>query len=105
MGIDFRVIWVVDFNNTTIFYVRLPTRRPRATHRPPSHQIAKKMTNLSLWVSILRLFGQLNSIMLLDFTSAAAPPAVTPKFKDNQTNGRISRKFTFIYISHDDCNL
>ena len=53
MGIDFRVIWVSDFNNTIIFYVRLPPRRPRVTRRPPSHQNAKKMTDIDISVIIL----------------------------------------------------
>ena len=76
MGIDFRVIWVSDFNNTIIFYARLPTRRPRVTRRPAkrpkvtrrpsSQQNSKKMTDISLWVSIFGLFGPLMSIMPLN---------------------------------------
>jgi len=45
-----------------------------------------EMTDISLWVSILELFGPLISIMPLDFMSADPPtgrgsPAATPKFK------------------------
>ena len=75
MGIDFRVIWVSDFNNTIIVYARLPTRRParrpKVTRRPPSQQNSKKMTDISLWVSIFGLFGSLISIIRLYFTSAS----------------------------------
>ena len=92
MGIDFWVIWVADFNNVIRFYVRRrqkdTRRRLLDTRRPPSHQNVMDMTIISLWVSILGLFGPLISIMSLDFTSAAPPPAkgrpppaVTPKFK------------------------
>ena len=69
MGIVFGVIWVADFNNTIKFYVhrlaRRPrvTRRPMFTRRPPSQQISKKVTDISLWVSILGLFGPLISMM------------------------------------------
>ena len=73
MGVDFGVIWAADFNNDIRFYVRRPTRRPKDTRRPPSHQNSKIMTDISLWVSILGLFGPLISIMTLDFTSAAPP--------------------------------
>ena len=71
MGIDFGVIWAADFDDDIRFYVRRPARRPRITRRPPSHQNSRKMTNISLWVSILGLFGPLISIILLDFTSVA----------------------------------
>ena len=71
MGVDFGVIWAADFNNGIRFYVRRPTRRPKDTRRPPSHQNSKEMTDVSLWVSILGLFGPLISIMSKDFTSAA----------------------------------
>ena len=74
MGIDFGVIGAADFNNAIRFYVRRPTRRSRDTRRPPSHQNSKEMTDVSLWVSILGLFGSLISIIALDFT-APAPPA------------------------------
>ena len=71
MGINFGVIHAAEFDNAIRFYFRRPARRPGATRRPPSHQSSKKMTNISLRVSILGLFGPMNSIMLLDFTSAA----------------------------------
>ena len=41
MGIDFEVIWAVEFDNAIRFYVRRPTRRPK------SHQSSKKMTDIS----------------------------------------------------------
>ena len=41
MGIDFEVIWAVEFDNAIRFYVRHPTRRPK------SHQSSKKMTDIS----------------------------------------------------------
>ena len=53
MGIDFRVIWAVDFDYTIRFYLRRPARRPTVTRRPPSHKSLKDMTDISLWVSIL----------------------------------------------------
>ena len=71
MGIDFGVIWAADFDFAIRFYVRRPASRPRITRHPPTHQNSRKMTNISLWVSILGLFGLLNSIILLDFTSVA----------------------------------
>ena len=71
MGVDFGVIWAADFYNFIRFYVRRPARRPKDTRRPPSHQNSKEMTDVSLWVSILGLFGSLISILPLDFTSAA----------------------------------
>ena len=97
IGIVFWVIWIADFNNAIRFYAHRPARRPRVTRRsmvtrrPPPHQNSKKMTNISLWVSILGLFGPLISIMTLDFTSADPPepakdyppPADTPKFKED----------------------
>ena len=73
MGIDFGVIWTADFNNVNRFYVRRPARRLRVTRRPPSYQNSKKMTNVSLWVSILGLLGPLISIMPSDFTFNAPP--------------------------------
>ena len=73
MGVDFGVIWAADFNNGIRFYVRRPARRPKDTRRPPSHQNSKEMTDVSLWISILGLFGSLISIIALDFTSAAPP--------------------------------
>ena len=73
MGNDFWVIWVADFTIKIIFYVRRPARRPRVTRHLPSHQNSKKMTDISLWVSILGLYGPLISILLLDFTSAFPP--------------------------------
>ena len=84
MGINFGVIWAADSDDDIRFYAR----RPRITRRPPSHQNSRKMTNISLWVSILGLFGPLISMMTLDFTSTTPPaghgsPAVTPKFKEN----------------------
>ena len=66
MGIDFGVIWAADFNNTIRLDVRRPARRPKVARRPPSQQNSKKMTDISLWVSILGLFGPLISIMPLD---------------------------------------
>ena len=78
MGVVFGVIWVTDFNDVIRFYVqrhaRRPrvTRRPMVTRRPPSHQNSKKMTDISLWVSIWGLFGLLISMMTLDFTSVAS---------------------------------
>ena len=66
MGIDFGVIWAADFNNAIRLDVRRPARRPKVTRRPPSQQNSKKMTDISLWVSILGLFGPLISIMPLD---------------------------------------
>ena len=90
MGVDFGVIWAAEFDNIIRFEVRRPARRPRVTRRPPSHQNSKEMTDIWLWVSIFRLFGPLNSIMSLDFRSAAPPAvqrspaaAVKPKFKGN----------------------
>ena len=71
MGVDFGVILAADFNNGIRFYVRRPARRPKDTRRPPSHQNSKEMTDVSLWVSVLGLFGSLISILSLDFTSAA----------------------------------
>ena len=73
MGIDFGVIWAADFDNAIRFYVRRPARRLRVTRRPPSQQNSNEMTDISLWVLILGLFGPLISIMSLDFTSAAPP--------------------------------
>ena len=77
MGIDFRVIWVSDFNNTIIVYARLPTRRParrpKDTRRPPSKQNSKKMTDISLLVSIFGLFRSLISTIRLYFTPAFQP--------------------------------
>ena len=73
MGIDFGVIGVADFNNAIRFYVRRPTRRSRVTRRPPSHPNIKKTTDISLWVSILGLFGPLISKTTLDFMSADLP--------------------------------
>ena len=73
MGIDFRVIWAADFDYTIRFYLRRPARRPTVPRRPPSHKSLKDMTDISLWVSILGLFGPLISIILLDFTSVAPP--------------------------------
>ena len=70
MGIDFGVIGAADFNNAIRFYVRRPTGRSRVTRRPPSHQNIKITTDISLWVSILGLFGPLISITTLDFMSA-----------------------------------
>ena len=91
MGIDFGVIGAADFNNAIRFYVR---RRLKDNRRPPSDQNSKEMTDVSLWVSILGLFGSLISILSLDFTSAAGkrtpgapppakghpPPTLTSKF-------------------------
>ena len=79
MGIDFRVIWVADFNNVIRFYVHRPARptrvarQPRVTRRPLPHHNSKKMTYISLWVSILEVFGPLNSIIRIYFTSATPP--------------------------------
>ena len=42
----------------------------RQHRRPPSHQNLKDMTDISLWVSILGLFGLLISIVPLDMRSA-----------------------------------
>ena len=46
MGIDFEVIWAVEFDNAIRFYVRRPTRRPK------SHQSSKKMTDISFVMGI-----------------------------------------------------
>ena len=73
MGIDFGVIGAADFNNAIRFYVRRPTRRSRVTRRPPSHQNIKKTTDISLWVSILGLFGPLIPITILDSKTADLP--------------------------------
>ena len=73
MGIDFGVIGAAGFINAIRFYVRRPTRRSRVTRRPPSHQNIKKTTNISLWVSILGIFGPLISIRRLDFMSTDLP--------------------------------
>ena len=62
---------IINIPGNIIIYVRRPSRRPRITRRPPSHQNSKKMTDISLWVSILGLFGPLISIILLDFPSVA----------------------------------
>ena len=73
MGVDFGVIWAADFDNAIRFHVRRPARRLRVTRRPPSHQNSKEMTDISSWVSILRLFGPLISIMPLDCMYADLP--------------------------------
>ena len=97
MGIDCWVIWVADFNSVMRFYVRRrqkdTRRRLLDTRRPPSHQNVMDMTIIPLWVSILGLFGLLISIISLDFTSAAPPPAkgqpppaVRPKFSREMTD-------------------
>ena len=52
MGIDFGVIRAAEFDNAIRFYVRLPTRRPTVTRRPPSQQNSKMMTDISLLVGI-----------------------------------------------------
>ena len=88
MSVDFGVIWAAEINNVIRFSVRRPSRRPRVTRHPPSHQNSKKMTDISLWVSIFGFIGPLIPTMPLDIRSAARPPskghpppAVTPKFK------------------------
>ena len=79
IGIVFWVIWIADFNNAIRFYAHRParrqgvTRRSMVTRRPPPHQNSKKMTNISLWVTILGLFGPLISITTLDLMSADLP--------------------------------
>ena len=73
MGVDFGVIWAADFDNDIRFNVRRTARRLRVTRRPPSHQNIKKTTDISLWVSILGLFGPLISITTLDFMSSDLP--------------------------------
>ena len=73
MDIDFGVICAADFDNAIRFHVRRPARRLRVTRRPPSHQNIKKTTDISLWVSILGLFGPLISITTLDLMSAELP--------------------------------
>ena len=85
MGVDFGIIWATDFDNDIRFHDRRPARRLDATHRPPSHQNSREMTDIALWVSILGLLGLLISKMPSDFTSAAPPagqgsPAVTLKY-------------------------
>ena len=69
MGIDFEIIWAADYDNAVTFYVRRPAPRPWVTRRPPLHKYSKDMTGISLWASILGLFGPLISIM------SAAPTA------------------------------
>ena len=86
MGIDFGDIWATDFDEAIRFHVRRPAHWLRVTRRPPSHQNSKEMTDISSWVSILGLFGQLISKMPLGFTSAhplagQGSPAAPPKFK------------------------
>ena len=73
MGVDFWDIWAAEFDKDIRFHVRRPARRLRVTRRPPSHQNLKEMTDISLWVSSLELFGPLISIMPLDFMSADPP--------------------------------
>ena len=57
----------------TRIYRRPPITTAAANRRPPSHQNSKEMTDISLWVSILGLFGPLNSMMTLDLPSADPP--------------------------------
>ena len=73
MGVDFGVIFASDFDNVIRFYVRRPAAGQRTPAAPPSHQNLKEMTDISVWVLILGLFGSLISIMLLDFTSTTPP--------------------------------
>ena len=73
MGISFGVIGAADFKNAIRSYDCRPTRRSRVTRRPPSHQNIKITTDISLWVSILGLFGPLISITTLDFMSTDLP--------------------------------
>ena len=89
MGVVFGVIWAADCNNAIIFRVRRPAHRLRVTRRPPSHQNLKELTDISLWVSILGLFGSLISIIRIYFTSPPRspamghpPPVVTSKFNE-----------------------
>ena len=73
MGVDFGVIWAADSDNDIRFKGRRPSRRLRVTRRPPSLQKIKKTIDISLWVSILGLFGPLISITTLDFMSTDLP--------------------------------
>ena len=57
----------------TRIYRRPPITTAAANRRPPSHQNSKEMTDISLWVSILGLFGPLIPMMTLDFTPADPP--------------------------------
>ena len=74
MGIDFGVIWAADFNNAIRLDVRRPARRPKVTRRLPSQQNSKKITDISLLVSIFGLFRSLISTIRLYFTPASQPP-------------------------------
>ena len=45
MSVDFGVIWAAEIDNVIRFSVRRPSRRPRVTRHPPSHQHSKEMTD------------------------------------------------------------
>ena len=96
VGVDFGVIWVADFKSAIRFYVRRPTCRP------PSQQNIKKTTDISLWVSLLGLFGPLISIMQLDITSAV-PAAGHTKILVTRCHTKILRKQQIYRYGFDFC--
>ena len=90
----------------TRIYRRPPTTTAAANRRPPSHQNSKEMTDISLWVSILGLFGPPNSMMTLDLPSADPtpamghpPPAVTTNFKKDDRYNVMGIDFGVIWAA------
>ena len=107
MAIDLGVILVADSNNDIRFYIRQPTRLPRVTRRPPLHQNSKELTDISLWVSILGLFGSLIYIISLGFMSTIPPasqgsPAVMQIFKGNNRYKVVGVNFGVVWAAYID---
>ena len=102
MGVDFGVILAADLKNALRFHVRWPNRRLRVTHRSPSHQNSKKLTDISLWVSILGLFWPLISIMPIDRRSAGQEsPAASQGSPAARRHTKILKNDIYINIGID----